>query len=686
MESTYTETVQLHDIVTHKEASVHVFTKEIAPNAVSKVGMMYFNPRINKAEPRGYTNGYSNQIFDRMNTDSLRVLQQTAISMYRVLQDRQFLLPFQINTDRQTISSSVSVNFIWPRLIGRRDILTKRVVMVGQKYSYNISLLNPSDEGIGYWYFFTDDRPFITSLPDASGCADDSGLYQMLGNQVLSTTGNKGQQKFVVPPGEYRNITINVSGKVEPGTYASLFVLKNNFTFFEAVWQQVEVVQPKFKFGNRKPFSTTPLLFEVQDQPQACGDEAGPAAASTKRVFTAKNTGPLPIVISDMSINGESCSGYGFVILNCSPFVLVPEGTHKVEISFVPDFTVSRVERKLDFYTEVDFPIQYTLVGVVPQPMVDRCRVVVNRPWWEASLKKWALSMLATIALIVATVAYFESVKILKDHSEATNRQRGPFQAPLDFRKLAAMNSTPVGGGAGVDAATKDNTRATKKKSSQPPPPSKLFNNKRFSWFINRSQQVAAAAKITPLAGQREVPVITTTATANDKKPVKNAQKNSDRSASNATEGKTVAEPAINKKVPGKKEVATAPAKKNKAKGKTSTHSAKPVDPEPKVEPKVIEPKRVDAKTSIVDAVVPPKMCVSKTATPAVTVSLITPPTVVLATPEVPLHHTKVCMSLRSTFSPKYFKCNLCLTFRKPIQGPVLMERHRVGSGKRSNR
>lgn len=633
VESSYSDTVQLHDIVTYKEAGVHIFTKEILPNTANKIGRMYFNPRVSKLEPRGYTNGYPSEIFDNTDTKTLLLLQRTATSIYRMLQERQFVLPFQVNTDKQILSSSAAVDFVWPRLISLRDSLRERVVMVGQELVYNISLLNPSHESIAYWYYFTDDRFHISDLFDTPLPYSTDPIQSLLATRVLSTAGNRGTQKFVLPPGKYHNITIHASGKNEPGVYASMFVLKNNFTFFEGSWQKVKIVQPQFKFGNRKPFSTTPLLFEIQDQPNVCtgggggaemvqGQQQQPSQAvvSTRRVFTAKNTGQLPLNIVGISINSEACSGYGFVVLNCDPFVLAPNETHKVEISFVPDFTVSRIDRKIDFHTDVDFGIQYTLVGVVPQTMLERCRSATGRPWWEAGFKKWALSMLATMALIVVTVAFFESLKILKDHSDATYRQRGPFQAPLDFKKLAAMktisSSSSGGGGGGQDVATKEMTKAPKKKTL---PPSTLFNNKRFSWFINRSQQqqqqpVATAQVLSSLsssssssssaAGQTGQGGVTTAATAsNDKKSStgKSATKNTERivSATKSTDSKGAAE--VSNKKPtaaggAKKESATT-AKKNKSKGKsTAAPATRPAESSEatvtKVEPKVNNEKK----------------------------------------------------------------------------------------------
>lgn len=626
VESTHSETLILHELVTPKDAAVHLFTREILPNSITKVGLMFFTPRLNRVEPC-YTNMYSNKVFENTNIDGLLVLQQTAISMFDLLKRRDFQLPFQLVTDTKKFSFTASVEFIWPKLIARRHGLKEHVVLAGQDYSYNITLYNPLDESIGYWYFLTDDRGMITMLTGTPLSGGSEFLYKRIGARVFWTSGNKGADKFVLQPGEFRNITVHVRANEEPDSYASVFVLKNNFTFFEGSWQRVRIVQPQFKFGNRKPFSTTPLLFEVQDQPNACLQQNVRdvhSLVTTKRTFTAKNSGHFPIAIKGMSINAEPCSGYGFVIMNCGPFALAPNETHKIEISFMPDFTLSRVERRIEFHADIDFGIEYTLVGVVPHAnLLERCGRTVDRPWWEAGLKKWALSMLATMAVIVATVAYFESLKILKDHLVATNRQRGPFQAPLDFKKLTATkvqtnvttNSAPTTttAAAGITKETAANKQPKKKAlsvmgstssslSSSNSSASTLFSSKRFSWFINRSQQLPQGAS--PIISSEQgtgnsstaaaVPSSSSTASNSDKKLGKNSTKSSGEksaavvtSSTKSTSEKAVSnviDPASNKKT-AKKE--TAPTKKAKSKGKSGGQSAtKSVEAEVKVESK----------------------------------------------------------------------------------------------------
>ena len=54
---------------------------------------------------------------------------------------------------------------------------------------------------------------------------------------------------------------------------------------------------------------------------------------TVKRSFTATNHGQLPLHIIFMNINSYECEGFGFRILNCEPFVLMPNSSQKIDIT-----------------------------------------------------------------------------------------------------------------------------------------------------------------------------------------------------------------------------------------------------------------------------------------------------------------------------------------------------------------
>ena len=54
---------------------------------------------------------------------------------------------------------------------------------------------------------------------------------------------------------------------------------------------------------------------------------------TVKGSFTATNVGQLPVEVASMNINNYECEGYGFRILNCEPFTLMPNSSKKIDIT-----------------------------------------------------------------------------------------------------------------------------------------------------------------------------------------------------------------------------------------------------------------------------------------------------------------------------------------------------------------
>ena len=52
-----------------------------------------------------------------------------------------------------------------------------------------------------------------------------------------------------------------------------------------------------------------------------------------KRTFTARNPGQLPFYVHGFSINDAPCEGYGFRVLECEGFELLPNSSQKIDIA-----------------------------------------------------------------------------------------------------------------------------------------------------------------------------------------------------------------------------------------------------------------------------------------------------------------------------------------------------------------
>lgn len=235
--------------------------------------------------------------------------------------------------------------------------------------------------------------------------------------------------------------------------------IRNNMTILEVLRMSGRGASAQFKIGNRKPGSTTPLLFELVDKHfKDCERDRSKRVTTpvltVKRSFTARNTGELPIEIYSFYINDWHCEGYGFKVLDCAPFKLNPNATKRIEIAFTPDFTLSRVEQKLLVLTSVgsDENIEngvviLNLLAILPVHSLDLCAPVLARPSWEREMQWIAFSISSLVFISVLVVSFFEAERILRG-ALVNYSKESPVQPPLDLRLLSHMsmhNSTQIG-------------------------------------------------------------------------------------------------------------------------------------------------------------------------------------------------------------------------------------------------
>lgn len=191
--------------------------------------------------------------------------------------------------------------------------------------------------------------------------------------------------------------------------------------------------------GDRSKRTTTPIL-------------------TAKRSFTARNTGELPIKIYGFYINGLPCEGYGFKVLDCEAFELTPNATKTIDIAFTPDFTLSRVERKLLVLTSVgpdssdveNGVVMFNLLATLPAHSLDSCGSMLARPWWERVGQWLAIGLSPVLLMCVLVVSFIEADRILREFL-ASHSKESPVQPPLDLRLLSHISTghaTSQGGGA----------------------------------------------------------------------------------------------------------------------------------------------------------------------------------------------------------------------------------------------
>uniref|UniRef100_A0A182PMP0 TMEM131_like domain-containing protein n=1 Tax=Anopheles epiroticus TaxID=199890 RepID=A0A182PMP0_9DIPT len=321
-----------------------------------------------------------------------------------------------------------------------------------------------------------------------------------------------------VKPQSFLRIAVKFSARL-PGTYSTVLYMRNNLTLIDAAWIQARAVVPLFKLGNRRPGSPTALQFEITEKHvRPCYDQwyrklrsegrykkymvdgngqqfeikeqddlqqtttsgvgavgAGVEAkqeefvVETRRTFTARNYGEVPIHISGIRIEDAPCEGFGFKVLDCAPFELAPNASRKIEIAFAPDFTLSRVTRVLHFDTNINnFPVNFTLLGTVPMQRLEVCNWSLPRPWFEYWLRTVLIIVLPTALFGTLVTALLEANRLLRVNFLSHVRERGPLQPPLDLRQIGLqhMTSSEGGGGGGGEGSSGSVTSSSSKESN----------------------------------------------------------------------------------------------------------------------------------------------------------------------------------------------------------------------------
>ncbi|OXB79372.1 UNVERIFIED_CONTAM: hypothetical protein H355_008177 [Colinus virginianus] len=176
---------------------------------------------------------------------------------------------------------------------------------------------------------------------------------------------------------------------------ASVILIRNNLTVLDVVNVEGYGARELLKVGGRLPGAGGSLRFKV---PEATLMDCRRQLKDSKQIlsitknFKVENIGPLPITISSMKINGYSCQGYGFEVLDCQEFFLAQNSSREISIVFTPDFTSSWVIRELTLVTAADLEFHFTLNVTLPHHLLPLCADVVPGPSWEESF--WRLTVL----------------------------------------------------------------------------------------------------------------------------------------------------------------------------------------------------------------------------------------------------------------------------------------------------
>ncbi|XP_010177718.1 PREDICTED: transmembrane protein 131-like [Mesitornis unicolor] len=206
---------------------------------------------------------------------------------------------------------------------------------------------------------------------------------------------------------------------------ASLILIRNNLTVLDVVNVEGFGAKELLKVGGRLPGAGGSLRFKV---PEATLMDCRRQLKDSKQIlsitknFKVENIGPLPITISSMKINGYSCQGYGFEVLDCQEFFLAQNSSRDISIVFTPDFTSSWVIRELTLVTAADLEFHFTLNVTLPHHLLPLCADVVPGPSWEESFWRLTVLFVSLSLLGVILIAFQQAQYILAEFMKSRQR------------------------------------------------------------------------------------------------------------------------------------------------------------------------------------------------------------------------------------------------------------------------
>uniref|UniRef100_A0A8C0UWI8 Transmembrane protein 131-like n=1 Tax=Cyanistes caeruleus TaxID=156563 RepID=A0A8C0UWI8_CYACU len=259
-----------------------------------------------------------------------------------------------------------------------------------------------------------------------------ASLTEVQQNKACHTYLRKTMLWLSLQPLETRKVGV-IFTPLDYKRVASLILIRNNLTVLDVVNVEGFGAKELLKVGGRLPGAGGSLRFKV---PEATLMDCRRQRKDSKQIlsitknFKVENIGPLPITISSMKINGYSCQGYGFEVLDCQEFFLAQNSSREISIVFTPDFTSSWVIRELTLVTAADLEFHFTLNVTLPHHLLPLCADVVPGPSWEESFWRLTVLFVSLSLLGVILIAFQQAQYILAEFMKSRQRPNPSASVP----------------------------------------------------------------------------------------------------------------------------------------------------------------------------------------------------------------------------------------------------------------
>ncbi|KAM4708001.1 transmembrane protein 131-like [Discoglossus pictus] len=232
---------------------------------------------------------------------------------------------------------------------------------------------------------------------------------------------------IVFTPLDYRKVT-------------SLIIIRNNLTVLDMITVEGVGAREMLRVGGRLPGIGGSLRFKVPESTlMDCRQQLKDSKQilSITKIFKVENIGSLPITILSMKINGYSCQGFGFEVLDCNSFSLSQNDSREIGIVFIPDFTSSWVIRELTLVSASNLEFRFTLNVTLPHHLLPLCADGVPGPTWEESFWRLTVLFVSLSLLGVVLIAFQQAQYILTEflklrHRNSTSSTPPQICSPVD--------------------------------------------------------------------------------------------------------------------------------------------------------------------------------------------------------------------------------------------------------------